>query len=99
MSGQDYDSEQRIAAIDAIVMPGFMPGIHVHRVEQKDWMAGTSQAMTDGELHRTARMKSRGKRNSTLPRSAAYRRQRYPSISGEESSAIGGIKPREEQLR
>jgi hypothetical protein len=29
-----------------LVMPGFMPGIHVFLAANKTWMAGTSPAMT-----------------------------------------------------
>jgi hypothetical protein len=31
-------------------MPGLVPGIHVLRAASKTWMAGTSPAMTSGEV-------------------------------------------------
>ena len=47
MSGR-IDASKRIAAINAIVMPGFMPGIHVFIASNKQDVDGRDKPGHDG---------------------------------------------------
>jgi hypothetical protein len=42
-----------IPNVGAVVMPGPVPGIHVFLACYKTWMAGTSPAITSGEVEQT----------------------------------------------